>query len=393
MKSWNGSVKSSVRAIARSTWASPRTSRRTRIPASRRSSSDRGTVHLRRCSRMASVVAAGRLDVHEVGRPFDDFDVGVGHRGGHLSADRCRRRGIVTPGEQQCRCHHRSEGSGADPSPRWLRSKPAYPSAGVAASMSRTSCAISGARSRYPHRSTTRSDTALGPPARTRSRAIVPGQRAQVGTATTHAATSRSDALGASRRSSAPPSRRATGHRAEARSIAARPGGAITSPARSPIVYGPCGTGERPWPRRSIERTRKSRDSTGIWGAHIRVDVPIAWMSTTTGASTGPSNSWWSATVLTGFGLRVARRGSCRPRPAASPTSTAAWLARFRAMASGRTTRCPRQSPSQAAAESVVISNWRNGIHSACQVRPRARVPGPCEPSRVARARSTDGRR
>ena len=88
------------------------------------------------------------------------------------------------------------------------------------------------------------------------------------------------------------------------------------------------------------------------------------------------------------------QRGPGRPTVPASAVSASTTrsartmppvAARFRRMASGRTTRCSRQSRSHAAAEPTATSRSRNGIHSGVPgSRRRARARGPSTPSRVA---------
>ena len=156
--------------------------------------------------------------------------------------------------------------------------QPAYPSAGVAASMSRTSCRdlrrpIRGSptarrRDRRPRPE---------PPARTRLRAVVPGRR-RLGDRDDARGDEPVDAFGSRRRHRqrrpSPPSERP---HSEARSIpeAIEEGDDVSGECR-PSRMARAATGDRPCPRRSTEITRWSRDSAGTWAAHIRIDVPMA---------------------------------------------------------------------------------------------------------------------
>ena len=261
--------------------------------------------------------------------------------------------------------------------------------------MSRTNCAISGARSGSP---TARRRDRRRRPSRRPGRACARSCQAAGagGTATTHAAMSRSTRSGAAAAivSATIAAERQPAHRRSLDPQRGR-GGRSTSPARSAHRVRP-GRHRRATVAAQIDRDDAGSRATapGPAAPTSRSDVPIAWIEDDDRGVDGAVDPVVKRDGASSMpAIASVRSRAASTRSGASPTSSDASGPMLRAIASGRTTRCSRLSRSQAAAESTVISSWRIGTHSACQL-PAARScswaiereQGRHEPDRALRA-------
>src|SRR5262249_51310524 len=111
MNSWKASVNGVVAAVARSTWSSPRTSRRTRMPSSYRGSvivsSSYGLVRQMLDDQLGAT--PGSFDAGQVGPGIEDLESGTIDAVRELLRPLTWDRGILRAGNDERRCPDRLE--------------------------------------------------------------------------------------------------------------------------------------------------------------------------------------------------------------------------------------------------------------------------------------------